>query len=136
MVSVGPKKRKLIDDPAKLFENDLKDEERPTLPRYSILVTVQLPSAVSKHLKDCKCSIDGGSASFLLAQSNVVSPSPVTHKAMQQGVQIDIASWEKDGPMPAQRLKSMLSANQYHGILCTLNDQINREVRTRLIVCD
>lgn len=46
------KKRKLVENAAKVFENDLKDIEEPVLKhRFSALITVKLPKEVSDYLK-------------------------------------------------------------------------------------
>jgi len=52
----------------------------------------------------------------------------VCNRANDVGVIIDVASWERDGPMAPARMRAMLQANNYHGILCTINDNMNKEM--------
>jgi lactate dehydrogenase-like 2-hydroxyacid dehydrogenase len=52
----------------------------------------------------------------------------VCHQASKHNIHVNVATWEKEGPMPLERLTTMLTANNYHGLLCTLNDSITDKV--------
>lgn len=41
---------------------------------------------------------------------------------------VDVGTWEKEGPMPRDRLLGLVSANTYAGLCCTLNDTIDEKV--------
>lgn len=71
--------------------------------RFSVLITVKLPETLHAYLKE------------------------MTLRAHGVGVVLDVASWEKEAPMPPERLHCMLQANDYHGLVCGMHDTVDEK---------